>query len=121
MSILSQLLSRTQQSVVYWAPAGFDSHGRPKQATPVQIHARWVDELEELVGPQGAPVMSSAKCYSATPMLVGGLLMQGTLDMVNDPAFPADPRTTGKVFEIITVSQTPSIYGTELLVQASVK
>ena len=121
MGILSQLLSRTQQQVVYWPPAGFDSYGRPRQAVPIQFPARWVDELEELVGPQGAPVMSSAKCYAAVPMLVGGLLMQGTLDMVQDPAFPANPRTTGKVFEIITVSKTPSIYGTESLVTASVK
>ena len=121
MGMLRQMLRASRQRAVYWAPDGFDEFGKPTWADPVEFRCRWVDTMEEVIGPDGAPITSRAQVTSDKRMAPGGLLRLGEMVDVLDAAFPENPRDDHGVFEVVSVTATPSINARETLVTAFVK
>jgi hypothetical protein len=121
MTILHQLARRQRQKIVYWAPLGADAYGRPTHASPVEVKGRWEDGTDEVITADGTNTYSSAKVYSATPMLPGGWCMLGTLDEVEDSTFPDNAKESRRVFEIVVVSISPNAKNKESLVTAFLK
>lgn len=112
---------RLNDSVVYWPPANADKYGRPGVAAPVQLPARWEDKVEETINSTGDVELSGATVYLATDVLVGGLLMLGTLTELGDSGFLTPPRANRRVREIISKGRIPPLAGGNSLVTAYVK
>lgn len=70
---------RLQQVAIYWERSGepndFDAFGNPSYEGPVAIDCRWEDGTEEIIGPDGSPVMSRATVGVDREVTVGGLLL----------------------------------------------
>jgi len=103
------------QTAVYWAPANtesggrsFDNYGSPLYASPVEKTCRWEDTVTIFVGITGTEESSKA-VVMIDDVLVGGLLMLGTLSDVTDLA---DPRNNIGAWEIRQKEKIPNLRNT---------
>ncbi|MFA7664165.1 MAG: hypothetical protein WCY33_05155 [Clostridia bacterium] len=89
----SFLTRNLKQSLVYWAPAGYDVYGRPIFAEPVQVVCRWEDMFQKIVDKKGEEVVSKAVVYTENILEVDGVVFKGelteTVSSIDDPL--ADP------------------------------
>ena len=120
MGILNQLIASGGGPMVYWAPGAPDRYGKPSLASPIQFAGRWEDGIHETLSSESATVLASAKIFTNKPMRVNGMLMQGSLTTVNSSGFPADPRQSASVREILNVESIPALRGGEVMIVAHV-
>ena len=111
---------RLNQTAVYWQLIGNDDFGRPKFAAPVQLPCRWEDYLSETINSQGDKVLSSATIYLASPVAVGGVLMQGLLITAQASGFPPNIKDSPLTHEILSVLTIPALKGSQTLTTAKV-
>lgn len=109
-------------TLVYWAPNKSDRYGFARLADPVEMACRWEDATQEAgVNPDGMTLYSSAVIYLQTVLLVGGFVMRGTIDDVEDSAFPTDPTVDSRVREIINVKDVEDLRGLSRVVTVMIK
>ncbi len=111
MSLLKGIL---KQTAVYWAPGteSFNAYGAPVRSAGVQISCRWENTAQEFIRPDGTRDISRAVVLVNTDLVVGGLLMLGTLDETEESGFPSDPRQAGALV-IVSVQKVPTLDGKE--------
>lgn len=118
MSIITKVL---KQKAVYWAPiedgnfeyqAAFDDFGNKRQSEPIELDVRWEDIQEEVVNAAGSTVMVSNKVMVSADVKLGGYLMFGTLDDVDDRDNPLGNALT---YEIMKFEKIPNIRASEFL------
>jgi hypothetical protein len=97
---------RHPHTVTYWAPDGYDEHGRPAFAAPVQIAGRWEDVSEMTRGPDGALVLVTSRVLTADDVAVQGYLYLGT-------STDADPRAVDGARQIVNFEGVWNIAGTK--------
>ena len=114
MSLLFQLLTQAGQTAVYWPPGAPDQFGKPTIGEPRELLCRWVNVAEEVIMPDGTTRSSPSSVYVGQDLLVGGLLMQTTLAVVQETGFPTDPRQAG-AWEIKNFSKSPNVKGREVM------
>lgn len=101
-----------RQTAVYWPPAStesggraFDKYGQPLYATAMEKDCRWEDIAQIFVGLTGTEETSKS-VVMIDDVLVGGLLMLGTLDDVTDLV---DPRNNVGAWEIKQREKIPNM------------
>jgi len=102
-----------RQDAVYWPPEStYDKYGNPDPNEPVQIACRWEENNVEFVAPNGTTQMSKAQVYVDREVLMGGILMLGTMDDVEDYTHPIE---NDKAEEILQFKQMPNLRKTGFL------
>lgn len=99
--------------IVYWAPGETNPDGTPSFELPVQLKARWEDEMKEYAGPNGI-THAFHHIYPEQMLAVGGMVVRGILE---DLGYPLDPVESG-ASRIIEIANTPNIRGTKQLPEA---
>ncbi len=102
-----------RQDAVYWPPeTTYDRFGNPDPREPVQIACRWEENNVEFVDLSGTTQMSKAQVYVDREVLMGGILMLGTMDDVVDYVNPIE---NNKAEEILMFKQMPNLRKTGFL------
>ena len=116
MSIITRML---KQTCVYWALAfgddvSYDDYGRPivTIANPVELDCRWEDINEEFIAADGTRQVSKAKVYVESDVVVGGILMLGTLDDITDST---NIKENAGAWEIRGFGKNPNFRATEFV------
>ena len=116
MSLITRML---KQKAVYWAPGSeatgghdFDDHGKPAYASPVEVSCRWVDVVEEFIGPNETRELSRSKVYVDRDVRTGGVLWLGLLINVGDLV---TPKNNDGAWEIRHSEKLPNLKATEFL------
>jgi len=108
MSIITKAL---KQTACYWAVSGTDRFGKIRFAAPVEIACRWESKVTEVVTPFGERVTSGATVMVGEDVAVGGMLVEGTLDSIQNPT---DPVANGAA-QILVFTVTPNLRATQRL------
>jgi hypothetical protein len=111
MPSLTSVIGRfAKQTMVYWEKVGSDEYGKPYYKDPVELAVRWEARVLEIIMDDGRRAISRAYILLATRVLVGSLVMLGTLDdwKVMD-CYPDPPPVQDNVSELIIVKDTPDI------------
>ena len=98
MRIITRMLKGT---CVYWGlrntesgGIAYDNFGQPQFTDPVELDCRWSDVKEEFVGPTNTREISKARVYVSSDVVVGGVLMNGTLLDITDAVVPLNNSDT---------------------------
>lgn len=95
------VLAIMKDDAVYWPPEDdFDLFGQPVVQEPIQLSARWVEEVMEIIDATGTTRMSRANVTVDRDLKDGGILMQGTLDDVDDYADPKENEGAGEILKV---------------------
>jgi hypothetical protein len=112
MSFISKLL---KDKAVLWARAAngaSDDYGQPVVMTPVQIPCRWQDEAKEFIDHTGTRQVSAAVVYIDRDVVIGSLIMLGTLASLVDPLVP---KNNPSVFEVRQHARVTNLRNTQTL------
>ena len=109
MSVITKVL---KQKCVYWAPKEVDVYGQNTFEHPEELNCRWDDGIHEIVDTNGAKVASNAEVMVSEDVVVGGVLMLGTLIDVEIGVEPA--QNTG-AYTIIQFEKNPNFKCTEFV------
>lgn len=113
---------RTPHTLVYWEPNKADKFGFARVLDPVELKCRWEDKKAEAgINPDGMTIFASSVIYLQTPLEVGGYVMQGTIEDVEDSGFPDDPTMDSRVREIIRVDNIPDLRGKSRVVTVMIQ
>jgi hypothetical protein len=114
---MSLLVRMRRQTCVFW-PVGDtdgldeDAHGNPAYGTPVEVPCRWDETTVEYLSKDGTKEVSNCQVFVDRDMAVGGLLMLGTLDDIQDSE---NPMLNDGVHEIKSFQKTPNLKVSEYL------
>ena len=81
---MNLIIRMLKQIAVYWSVASTDQFGGKVYNDPVEIKCRWEDISVEYLDSQGETKLSNAVVYMDRDILVGGVLMLGTLGDITD-------------------------------------
>lgn len=110
MSIISRM---RKQTAVYWIPLDkLDSYGAPVLGSPVEISCRWQDSVQLFIAADGTEQTSNAKVFVDRDVVIGGVLMLGTLEDITDPIHPKENEGA---YEIKQFMDMPNLKATEFL------
>lgn len=111
------LVTMLKQIAVWWPVTegltAFDRFGQPVPATPVEISCRWVDIIEEFVGPDGAPQVSRSKIYVDRDVTTGGYLYLGRLSDLSSA--DVNPEDIKGAWEIMSFQKLPTLKADKFL------
>lgn len=100
-------------TAVYWPPEiEFDEYGAPVPQTPFEISCRYEESLKEFIDLNGTTKMSRAQVFVDRDLEMGGILMLGTLDDVDDWD---NPKENSGAWEILSFEKTANFRGTHYL------
>ena len=114
MGIITRMLKET---VVYWAPLLPDANGQPTYDLPVELAARWEEDIRDFIDIRGADEFSDleiarTKVFVASDVEPGGVLMLGQLtSSVNT----LDPKANDNAWEIKRFTNLPKLNLSERL------
>jgi len=94
---ISNLVTRSNETAVYWAANGLDNYGQPSYASAVEIDCRWIDKVEEYLDGQGEKKISNAHVMVTQQLVLNGMLYLGT---IVDLAGATDPKQIVGAYEI---------------------
>ena len=109
MSVITKVL---KQDCVYWEPGPADGYGQPTYLTAIAIKARWAGGSAQVIKPDGTIVQSTAVVMTDRDVIIGGVLMLGSLDDVKDLV---NPTKNEEAFEIIQFHKVPNFKVTEYM------
>jgi hypothetical protein len=110
---MSLITKMRKQKAVYWPPSTRrDQYGRPIAEAAVEIDCRWEDRTDEFITTTGERQLSNALVYVDRDIVLGGVLLLGTLDTVMDIT---DPKNNEGAFEVLRFDKMPNLKGTEFL------
>lgn len=95
-SIITKVL---KQDAVYWPTKsnGPNSDGRDAYGAPIAVRVRWEDKTEEIILQDGVKTVSKAQVMISRDVVVGGILMLGTLASLRHPARPLDNEGASRI------------------------
>ncbi len=102
-----------RQTAMYWALDGFDNHGQPEYAIPIEVDVRWEVKTVEFLGPNGTQELSNAVVYVGQDVKVGGVLMLGELTDIDSSL--TVPKQNEETWEIRRFEKLPNLRNTEFL------
>jgi len=116
MSLITRM---RKQTCVYWGLAStasggidYDGYGQPQYTAPIQITCRWEESVQEFLDMSGARQLSNAVVYPELDVVLGGVLMLGTLADVTDED---NPKENDNAWEIRRFDKLPTLRATEFL------
>lgn len=123
MSTLAAIMLKRamKQRVVYWAKAGSDPWGKSvyTQDSPIELPCRWEDKQQEIILPDGRKVQSRGYLLLVDNLLMGSLVLLGTLTVWQAlPTYPEPPTVLQGGREVILVRTTPEYNNRSVLYQA---
>lgn len=110
-SVIKKVLKK--KNAVYWPRIGFNSDGSNKYGDPVELDARWDDETEEVFSTDGNRTISNTQVMLSDDVEVGGLLVQSSLEAIENPSRPLSHSPAPR--EIIKFTKNPNFKQTEFL------
>jgi len=116
MSIITRVL---KQTAIYWAPDSVDQYGQTTYLSPVELRCRWEDVMQEIITADGAKQVSKTKVMVNEDVVIGGVMMLGSLESGDSGESGGlneeDPKANEGAWEIINVGKIPNFRATEFL------
>jgi len=109
MSIITRM---RKQDAVYWPYDSIDQFGKKAFGSATAIRVRWEDINEEYLDGAGERRMSKALVYVDRDVLIGGMLMLGTIADITDTV---NIRENEGAWEIRRFDKLPNLKNTEYL------
>jgi len=120
MGWIANLIGRSAEAVVYWAPLPVDSHGRPVYASAVEISARWQDGVRLFVNMKGENQAGKATIFPVSQdLVVKGWVWRGSLTSI-PTADLKRPYNVSGASEILAWEKIPDISKRDYLRKAIV-
>jgi hypothetical protein len=107
VSVITKVL---KQKCVYWAPGTLDGYGQPSYLSAIELDCRWASGSTQIIKQDGTITTSTSVVMLSQDVVIGGVLMLGTLEDVTDLIYPT--KNEG-AFEIIQFHKVPNFKNTE--------
>jgi hypothetical protein len=102
MAIHMNVRRNLHDTVTYWQSNGTDRFGKTTFTAPVQLQARWEDDMQQIQGKDGDVTVAKSRVYLADSVSLDCYLFKGT-------SVEASPLGLAGAHEIQNVGQSPDL------------